>query len=55
MRYDEKISRIEDRPNLDTFTVDKLHGIFAAYEMRIGNDKSSKRETNFKASKTNMR
>jgi hypothetical protein len=55
MRYDAKISTIEDRPDIDTLTVDQLHGIFTAYEMRTGNDKSSKRETTFKASKTKMK
>jgi hypothetical protein len=51
MRYDAKISTIEDRSDLDTLTVDQLHGIFTAYEMRIRNDKTTKDETTFKASK----
>jgi hypothetical protein len=51
MRYYAKISSIEDRSDLDTLTVDKLHGIFTTYEMRTKNNKSSKRETTFKASK----
>jgi hypothetical protein len=34
MGYDAKISKIEDRPELDKLTVDQLHGIFTAYEMR---------------------
>ena len=55
MRYDANISTIEDRLDLDTLTVNQLHGIFIAYEMRTRNDKSSKRETTFKASKTKMR
>ena len=55
MRYDANISTIEDRHDLDTLTVDQLYGIFTAYEMRTRNDKSSKRETNFKSSKTKMR
>ena len=55
MIYYAKISTIEDRYDLDTLTVDQLHGIFTTYEMRIGNDKSSKRETTFKESKTKMR
>jgi hypothetical protein len=54
MRYDAKISTIEDRSDLNTLTVDQLHGIFTAYEMRIGNDKSTKNETVFKASKTKI-
>jgi hypothetical protein len=51
MRYDEKISSIEDRSDLSSLTVDQRHGIFTAYEMRIGNNKSTKDETDFKASK----
>jgi hypothetical protein len=43
MTYDANISTIEDRSDLDTLIVDQLHGIFIAYEMRTGNDKSSKR------------
>jgi hypothetical protein len=42
MRYDAKISTIEDRPELDTLTVDQLHGIFTAYEMRTRTDNPSK-------------
>jgi hypothetical protein len=48
MRFDAKISSIEDSSDLDTLTIDQLHGIFTAYEMREGNDKSSKKETTFK-------
>ena len=55
IRYDVNISSIEDRSDLDTLTVDQLHGIFTAYEMRTGNDKSTKDERTFKASKTKMR
>jgi hypothetical protein len=51
MRYDANISSIEERPKLDKLIVDQLHGIFAAYEMRTGNEKPSKREISFKASK----
>jgi hypothetical protein len=54
MRYDGNISSIEDRYDLDTLTVDQHHGIFTTYEMRIGNDKSEKDETIFKASKTKI-
>jgi hypothetical protein len=42
MRYDSKISTIEDRLELEKLTVDKLHGIRTTYEMRIGNEKTSK-------------
>ena len=55
MRYDAKISTIEDRFDLDTLTVDQLHGIVTPYKMRTGNGKSTKDETTFKASKSKMR
>jgi hypothetical protein len=55
MRYDAKIYTIEDRHDLDTLKVDQIHGIFIAYEMITRNDKSSKGETTFTTSKTNMR
>jgi hypothetical protein len=51
MRYNAKISTIEDRPELDKLSVDQLHGILTTYEMRIRNEKPSKEETTFKASK----
>ena len=34
MRFDSKISAIEERSDLDTMTVDELHAILIAYEMR---------------------
>ena len=55
MRYDAKVSTIEDRSDLDTLTVHQLHGIFTAYEMRTGNDKTTKDETTFKAYKENKK
>jgi hypothetical protein len=54
MRYDANISSFEDRSDLSSLTVDQLHGIFKAYEMRIGNNKSTKDETTFKSSKTKI-
>jgi hypothetical protein len=51
MRYDAKVSTLEDREDLDKLTMDELHGILIAYEMRTEQEKSSKRETTFKASK----
>jgi hypothetical protein len=53
MRYDAKISTIEDKPDLDKLTVDELHGILTMYEMRTRQEKPSKGETAFKASKEN--
>jgi Zn-finger nucleic acid-binding protein len=52
MRYDAKISTIEDRPELDKIIVGELHGIRTAYEMRTRKEKPSKGETSFKESKT---
>jgi hypothetical protein len=34
MRFDRKISTIEEREDLNSISMDKLHGIFIAYEMR---------------------
>jgi hypothetical protein len=55
MRYDAKISTIEDRHDLDTLTVDELRGIFIACVMRTGNDKPGKYETTFKSYKSNKK
>jgi hypothetical protein len=55
MIHDAKISTIEDMPDLDTLTVDQLHGIFTAYEMRTGNNKLAKDEITFKESKENKK
>jgi hypothetical protein len=34
MRFDPKISTLEERAYLNSISMDKLHGIFTAYEMR---------------------
>jgi hypothetical protein len=34
MRYDPKVSTLEDQENLDKLIVDELHGIITTYEMR---------------------
>ena len=52
MRCDAKISTLEDRPDLDKLTVDELPGILKAYEMRTGQEKTTKGEIAFKASKS---
>ena len=49
MRYDAKISTLKYREKLDKLTMDELHGILIAYEMRIGKLNSSKGEKTFKA------
>jgi hypothetical protein len=35
IRFDSKISALEERVDLDTITMDELHGILKTYEMRI--------------------
>jgi hypothetical protein len=35
MRFNPKISALEERSYLDLISMDKLHGIFTAYEMRF--------------------
>jgi hypothetical protein len=34
MRFDSKISSLEERVDLDKMNMDEIHGIFTAYEMR---------------------
>jgi hypothetical protein len=34
MRFDPKISALEERVDLNSISMDELHGIFTAYEMR---------------------
>jgi hypothetical protein len=34
MRFDPKISTLEERAYLNSISMDELHGIFIAYEMR---------------------
>ena len=50
MRFDSQISTIEERSDLDTMTMDELHGILIAYEMRIEQEDPSGKEAAFKAS-----
>jgi hypothetical protein len=35
MRFNPHISTLEERPDLNSISVDELNGIFSAYEMRI--------------------
>jgi hypothetical protein len=34
MRFDPKISALEERVDLDSISMDELHGIFTIYEIR---------------------
>jgi hypothetical protein len=50
-RFDPKISAIEEMKDLDSLTMDELHGILTTYEMRTVQENPSKHEVTFKASK----
>ena len=50
MRFDSKISAIEERIDLDTMIVDEIHGTLTAYEMRIEQEDPLGKEASFKAS-----
>jgi hypothetical protein len=51
MRFDPKISTLEERSDLNSISMDKLHGIFTAYEMRTEQENLDIKEATFKASK----
>jgi uncharacterized coiled-coil protein SlyX len=51
MRFDSRISTLEERVDLATLTMDELHGILTAYEMRIEKDNPAVKEATFKAYK----
>ena len=48
MKYDSKVSTLEEQDDLSLLTVDELHGIFIAYEMRMGQNEASRKEEAFK-------
>jgi hypothetical protein len=49
--YNPKVSAIEDRENLDKFTMDELYGILTTYELRFGHENHSQGEATFKVLK----
>jgi hypothetical protein len=51
MRFDPKISTLEERSDLNSISMDELHGIFTAYEMRTEQENPDVKEATFKASK----
>ena len=51
LRFDSKVSAIEEAKYLNTFNMDEMHGSLTAYEMRIGKGKSIDRKAAFKAKK----
>ena len=54
MRYDPKVSTLEEQDDLQKVAMDELHGILTAYEMRTGKNGSSRKEATFKASIKNQ-
>jgi hypothetical protein len=51
MRFNPKISTLEERSYLNSISMDKLHGIFIAYEMRTEQENPDVKEAASKASK----
>jgi uncharacterized protein YxeA len=51
MRFDPKISALEERSYLNSISMDGLHGIFTTYEMRTEQENPYVKEAAFKASK----
>jgi hypothetical protein len=51
MRFNPKISSLEERLDLNSVSMDELHGIFIAYEMRTEQENLDVKEAAFKASK----
>jgi hypothetical protein len=51
MRFNPKISTLEERSDMDSISMDELHGIFTAYEMRTEEENLDVKEATFKASK----
>ena len=53
LKYDAKVSAIEESRDLTKLTMEELHGILIAYEMRTKkeDEQQTRREETFKASK----
>ena len=51
MRFDPKISTLEEREYLNSISMDEIHGIFTTYEMRTEQENLDVKEEAFKASK----
>jgi hypothetical protein len=49
MRFNPKISALEERSDLNSISMDELHGIFIAYEMRTEQENPDVKEAAFKA------
>jgi hypothetical protein len=51
MRFNPKISALEEISDLNSISMDELHGMFTAYEMRTEQESPDVKEAAFKASK----
>ena len=51
LRFDAKVSTIEQMKDLDSLKMDELHGILTTYEMRTKKEKTSKKEAALKKTK----
>ena len=51
MRFNPKMSALEERPDLNSISMDEQHGIFTTYEMRTEQENPYVKEASFKASK----
>jgi hypothetical protein len=51
MIFNPNISTLEERSDLNSISMDELHGIFTAYEMRTEQENPDVKEAAFKASK----
>jgi hypothetical protein len=51
MRFNPKISTLEERSDLNSISMDELHGIFTTYEMRTEQENPDVKEVAFKAFK----
>jgi hypothetical protein len=51
MRSNPKIPTLEERVDLNSISMDELHGIFTTYEMRTEQENPYVKEEAFKASK----
>ncbi|XP_059064161.1 uncharacterized protein LOC131856399 [Cryptomeria japonica] len=52
-KYDSKLSAIEELKELNTLTMNDLHGILISYEMRACSDETIHKESAFKVEKKN--
>ena len=55
VRFNSKISALEERTDISTLEMDELHGILTTYEMRNSGEDSFKKEATFKVAKKNKK